>query len=70
MKLSHTTGFECKSRLSPLFMQELPFMIREIEQEWRTQISRGSYPLRQRQYLQQAHSALATLLEIHGEVMP
>ncbi len=70
MELLHASRSQSKPRLSPSFMQGLPFMIRAIEREWSTQIVRGHYPICQRLYLQQAHIALATLLEIQGEVAP
>jgi hypothetical protein len=68
MELLHATRYQCKARLSPSFMQELPFMIRAIEGEWRCQIPRGAYPSRQRFCLQQAHIALAQLLDLYQEV--
>ena len=70
MQLLHASRSQCKILLSPSFRQRLPLMIRAIEQEWSTQISHGAYPFHQRQYLKQAHIALATLLEIQGEVAP
>lgn len=67
METLHELDPRRKVELSTSFMDEVPKIIRIIEQEWGHQETVGDCSFRNQVWLQQAHGALCTLAEFREE---